>query len=104
MSLHGEGYVILPRVVNFSEECIQQLLSKGRTKGTAIFNENPVAAKSDRKRKDCYLYSDKSDLSGVLLEAEAKIRYTIKEAERMSISPWILLHSAPGCQVQAPHW
>ena len=104
MSLHTEGFIILPRVVQFDKDCVQQLLSKGRTKTTAIFNENPVATRSDRKRKDCYLYSDKSNISSILLEAEAGIRHNISEAAKMTISPWILLYSLPGCQVQAPHW
>ena len=102
--LHVDGYMIIPRAVKLSPECVAKMVKKANSSSAPIFNDNPVNTFNDRKRKQLDVNTGRDvELSAGLLLAVAKVKEQVPEANGMNISPWVGINSMPGCQLQGPH-
>jgi ectoine hydroxylase-related dioxygenase (phytanoyl-CoA dioxygenase family) len=101
-SLHTVGYKIYRAVVKIPQPILQEAVNRSQ-KAEAIFNHNEGSARNDHKRRQCTLSAKKS--SKMMKEFLRPINQFLSDnvSTHLKISPWVVLHSKPGCQNQAAH-
>lgn len=96
--LHTIGYTIFRAA--FEPASLLTAVKKQASRARPIFNHNETMAGNDRKRLQCNLKVT-AQIKMSLHTIEAFVTKTLQSPHHFS--PWVLLHSLPGCRDQANH-
>lgn len=99
--LHTVGYKIFKAAVKIPESITQEAIQRSEKAGY-IFNHNE-SARNDHKRRQCTLSASNSSkrMKGFLGSLNQFISDNVSDS--LKPSPWVVIHSKPGCQDQAAH-